>query len=242
MTALVVANTTVRQDTDGRYCLNDLHRAAGGANKHRPSLWVENQQTRALVAHLEGEAGIPALVSIHGGGAPGTFAVRELVYAYAMWISAAFHLQVIRAYDALATGKLDPLAALSDPATLRQLLLGYTEQVQQLQQVVQEQAPKVEALDRIADAHGAVCLTDAAKALQMRRADLIDWMQAHGWIYKRLGSPWIAMQPRIKAGMMVHKVVIRGEDGDERLYGQALVTPRGLAKLGELLAKERAAA
>jgi len=38
MNQLTISNTTIRQDAEGRYCLNDLHKAAGECNKHRPSI------------------------------------------------------------------------------------------------------------------------------------------------------------------------------------------------------------
>lgn len=104
--AIAIADVFVRQDSKGRYNLNDFHRAAGEENRHRPSLWAENQQAKDLAAEIAqetGKAGIPALVLQRGGKAPGTYACRELVYAYAMWISPAFHLKVIRTFDKAVT-------------------------------------------------------------------------------------------------------------------------------------------
>ena len=100
-----VAGFTVRQDVQGRFCLNDLHKAAGNESRHRPSLWAENQQAKDLVSEIESEAGIPALVANHGGANQGTYVCKELVYAYAMWVSPSFNLKVIRAYDEMAQSK-----------------------------------------------------------------------------------------------------------------------------------------
>lgn len=113
--ALQISNISIRQDSDGRYCLNDLHKASGGELKYRPQYWLAHQQTKDLIAEIEVEAGIPASVTIKGGKLQnqGTYVVKELVYAYAMWISASFSLKVIRAYDALqsqAAEKSEPLA------------------------------------------------------------------------------------------------------------------------------------
>lgn len=109
--SLVIADVTILQDEEGRYSLNDLHAASGGAKKHAPSYWMQTQQFKDLVAALDEEliagksvliTGIPAIKTV-AGRYGGTFVVKELVYAYAMWISAAFSLRVIRAYDALVT-------------------------------------------------------------------------------------------------------------------------------------------
>lgn len=98
---LTVCGVAIKQDAEGRYCLNDFHRAAGDDQKHRPKYWLENCNTQALVAEIE-KGGFPP-VSVKPGRNGGTFVVKELVYAYAMWISPKFHLEVIRSYDRLAT-------------------------------------------------------------------------------------------------------------------------------------------
>jgi hypothetical protein len=104
---LTISDTAIRFDDSGRFCLNDLHKAAGNEKRHSPNYWLETQQTQELIEELK-TTGIP-VVSLTGRKG-GTYAVKELVYAYAMWISAKFHIAVIRAYDALVTGTLPPQA------------------------------------------------------------------------------------------------------------------------------------
>ncbi|WP_143706568.1 KilA-N domain-containing protein, partial [Xenorhabdus innexi] len=100
-TALIILNgVKISTDKQGRYRLNDLHKASGGEAKHQPSLWSTNQQTQALVDLLKKETLGNPIVSIEGRKG-GTYACKELVYAYAMWISPEFHLHVIRTFDAV---------------------------------------------------------------------------------------------------------------------------------------------
>lgn len=109
MNELVVCETFIRQDDDGRYCLNDLHKASGEEQRHRPKYWLSNRQTKAMVAELA-KGGIPPIAAKQGAG---TFVAKELVYAYAMWISPAFALKVIRTYDAQMQAHIDRLNSLS---------------------------------------------------------------------------------------------------------------------------------
>lgn len=106
---LMIGDFSIRQDDEGRYCLNDLHKASGYHKKHQPAFFIRNQQTKDLIEMIESEnydlqicRSKQAVNSIKGKGLEqGTCVVKELVYSYAMWISAKFHLTVIRAYDAM---------------------------------------------------------------------------------------------------------------------------------------------
>ena len=104
---ITISAVSIRQDNQGRFSLNDLHKASivdgQNARTKEPLKFLASPQTIELVAEYETQnLGIKAIEKIKGRGkAQGTYAVKELVYAYAMWISPKFHLQVIRAYDAL---------------------------------------------------------------------------------------------------------------------------------------------
>jgi len=107
---LVIDGVSVRRDIFGRYCLNDLHRAAGAQDKHKPAFWLRNEQTEQLISELQNSnSETPDPVSvIRGGKEQGSYVCKELVYSYAMWISPQFSLRVIRTFD----------AAVNQPATL----------------------------------------------------------------------------------------------------------------------------
>lgn len=128
---------------------------------------------------------------------------------------------------------MDPMKALADPDALRGLLLTYTEKVIALEAKVAEQAPKVQAMLRLEGAEGSMCVTDAAKALNLRPKALFSYLQAQKWIYKRPGTTaWIGYQDKIQAGLVeVTEYLQTKPDGSEVVRARAKITAKGLAKL-----------
>jgi phage antirepressor YoqD-like protein len=115
-----------------------------------------------------------------------------------------------------------------------------------LQMQVNTLEPKATALDRIATAKvGSMSFTEAAKALKVSRDNkLIPWLDEHEWIYRnRRGDKWLAVQAKIDAGYLEHRVnTIPVHDGQEdRIVYQVLITPKGIARLSEIFEAEKAA-
>ena len=50
---LNIANIDIRQDAHGRFNLADVHKSAGGANRHLPFRWLRQKRTQDLVKALE---------------------------------------------------------------------------------------------------------------------------------------------------------------------------------------------
>ena len=155
--------------------------------------------------------------------------------------SLQFKLKYINAFNAmeaeLRRSAEDFEAALNDPVKLRSLLVNYSEKVSGLQQQVSDMRPQVTAFDRIAHSDGAMCITDAAKTLQVPPKFLFKWMRTHGWIYGRTSNGRdVAYQSRIHSGDLEHKATtVEGRDGTERTFTQVLVTPKGLTRLAQAL-------
>lgn len=107
--------------------------------------------------------------------------------------------------------------------------------IEEQKQLIQLLTPKANALDRLTLAEGSMCITNAAKALQVQPKHLFHWMYSRKWIYRRPGAKgWVAFQDKIRTGYLIHKIVtIALSDGSEKIVENVLMTPKGLAAIAQ---------
>lgn len=228
---LHVCNTDIRQDAEGRYCLNDLHKAAGNGNGERPSMWLKNKQTKALVDELENGAGIPALTSQARGSKQGSYVCKELVYAYAMWISPAFNLKVIRAFDALVTGQ-QASPQFHIPQTMGEALrlaADLSEQNAKMAERIEEDRPKVEFCEAVSASEQTMTVAEAAQILGTGEKRLFSLLREKEYIRKNGTAP---RQSYVNRGLFDMKLSdYRTPNGFLQTRIQTLITGKGLLYL-----------
>lgn len=81
---LVVEGVSVRRDSVGRYNLNDLHRAAGGNERHSPNRWTRTESFNGLTSELTPDMAFAPADIKRGGIMPATHLSKELVYSKAL--------------------------------------------------------------------------------------------------------------------------------------------------------------
>ncbi len=110
--------------SEGRYCLNDLHKAAGGSKTHQLSNWARRTETDELVNALlqDSNLRLAPLAVTHGGPNRGTNVCEDLVIDYAAWISPQFRLKVYRVFKQAAMGQVQQPVAVGGNAMMLQQL------------------------------------------------------------------------------------------------------------------------
>lgn len=241
---VVIGDITIEQDDEGRYCLNDVHKAAGGAERHKPVHWTNNDSTQSLVYDLKVENPSFEPITTKRGSMGGTYAVKELVYAYAMWISPTYHLKVIRAYDRMVT---DGVAVhenaaqdlLDNPLKYITALLGQAQTLvdknARLEETVKKAAPKVEFHDAVKVAVNCQTIEQVAKKYGIGRNKLFRFLRESKILRRAEGNP--PYQQYIDSGDFEVEGKVRKKDDKSYLYSQTMVTGKGEIHIGELLRK-----
>jgi anti-repressor protein len=101
--------------------------------------------------------------------------------------------------------------------------------------LIRDMAPKVEGFERLAETEGDLCISDAAKLLQMRPKDLTDRLILRKWCFRRSpGGRLVISEPVRLKGFMVMKPGPKGPDGKPK-WEQARLTYCGLMHIAERL-------
>tara|TARA_R110002050_G_scaffold57423_5_gene129251 strand:+ start:173466 stop:174206 length:741 start_codon:yes stop_codon:yes gene_type:complete len=102
--ALTILNIDISENGEGMFSLSDLWKATG-QKKHAPKEWLRLKRTKNLIKELADLRG--GISPLSTGRGKDTFVCRELVYSYAMTVSAKFEIEVIHAFDKSARKKLN---------------------------------------------------------------------------------------------------------------------------------------
>lgn len=133
---------------------------------------------------------------------------------------------------------------LNDPSQLVPLLTSYAQRTQIAEAKVTELAPKAEAFDRLDAMEGALSVRPASKVLGVPEHKLKTWLQVNRWAFRQNGQgPLQAYVDKRNCGYLDHKLgEYTGKDGDQRASITLMITPKGMARLAQIFAKEGGAA
>ena len=119
----------------------------------------------------------------------------------------------------------DPMQALADPATLRQMLLGYTEQVLKLEAQVAAAAPAVAFVDKFVHAEGLKGFREVCKLLKANESRFTEFVLAKKIMY-RLSGRLTAHQQHIDAGRFEVRAGVA--TANDHAYTSTKFTPKGV--------------
>ncbi|WP_455475725.1 antA/AntB antirepressor family protein [Bartonella sp. B17] len=123
----------------------------------------------------------------------------------------------------------------SSPEAMLGFLTHLQGQIEKKDAIIAKLEPKAKTLEGLTRSDGLFGLTEAAKVLEIRPKDLIDYLRGNDWVYRRApGSALLPYQDKIKRGLMdCPTITIQRPDGTEKVLPSTKITTKGLAFLRE---------
>lgn len=167
------------------------------------------------------------------GGRNGTiYMVNERnSYVVVAQLSPEFTAQLVDEWKALKEQK-PQLPDFTNPAAAARAWATEFEQKQELQQQIEEQAPKIEVYEAIAMSLDDECTTDVAKTLGTNAKELNVFLRAKGVKQKQKDRPIAGYEPWFN----VHDVPI---NFGTKIVKQCKITPLGKIEIAKLWIKEQ---
>ena len=145
-------------------------------------------------------------------------------YIIVAQLSPAFTARLVDRWQELEAKEQKPVANLSDASTLRELLLGYTEQVIQLQATVDAQKPAVAFHEAVKSSVNSQTVEEVAKTLGTGRNRLYQILRQAG-LLKPDNLPY---QEFINRGYFELEIrTYKDKHGDNNIYHVTMVTGKG---------------
>ena len=157
---------------------------------------------------------------------------RDLTETLVTGYSVPLRLVVVRRLRELEeqAAKPAPVANLNDPAALRGLLLGYTEQVLQLEHKLEEAAPAINLYAAIGVSQDAQPLISVAKVFNTGQNRLFRYLRKHNILMTggdKQNLPYQQYQDAGRFEVTYHEYKVP-ETGEVKLKHRTFLTPKGL--------------
>lgn len=157
--------------------------------------------------------------------------------------AAAWKEKFIAAFN-MMEDRIKRTAVLTGPQLLAAALIEADATMKSQAARIEMMQPKVDAFDRLDAVDGALSVRPAAKVRGVPEHKLIKWLQLNRWAFRQNGQgPLQAYVDKRNCGYLDHKLgEYTGRDGDQRISITLMITPKGMARLAQIFAKEGGAA
>lgn len=223
------------------FCASDVCTVLDVANASQACARLDEDETELVsVQHTTGqkhvtfvtESGLYSLIM--GSRKPEAKAFKR-------WVTS----EVLPSIRKTGSYGIDPAKALTDPATLRQLLLENVEKVIALQGEVAEARPKVEVYDRLVDTGDTVGFREACKLIKAatgaNEAEVRAFMIFRRWIQRLGGRLAPASYGQDHGYVTVRDREVTTVDGGSMVVPELRITQRGVVRSIEVIKKGSAA-